>query len=479
MIWFCSLYPVAVNDRTIDDPAPKRELSAKAFDAFAFFVSDRIRDYDKNFYLGDMNMKKITALLLAMVMVFALCACGANESGTGSAAGDDSGAVAEKLDPATVEGMDKEDLKVGFICLHDENSTYDLNFINAAKAACKAAGLSDDQYIIKTNVPEGQECYDAAAELVDEGCSVVFADSFGHEDYMIEAAQEFPEVQFCHATGTRAHTENVPNYHNAFASIYEGRYLAGVAAGLKLNEMIEAGDITADEAKMGYVGAFTYAEVISGYTSFYLGAKSVCETVTMDVTFTGSWYDEAAEKEAAQKLIDGGCVLISQHADSMGAPTACEKANVPNVSYNGSTVDSCENTFIVSSRIDWTPYYTFVIETMLNGGQIPYDWTGDLSTESVVLTDVNAKAAAEGTEAKLEEVKAALEAGEVHVFDTATFTVEGKTLDSYKADVDSDADFTPDTEVITDGYFHESEFRSAPYFDLQIDGITLLDTNFG
>ena len=424
-------------------------------------------------------MKKITALLLAMVMVFALCACGNNDSANGSAEGVEGGSAAEKVDPATVEGMAKEDLKVGFICLHDENSTYDLNFINAAKAACEAAGLSEDQYIIKTNVPEGQECYDAAAELVDEGCSVVFADSFGHEDYMIEAAQEFPEVQFCHATGTRAHTENVPNYHNAFASIYEGRYLAGVAAGMKLNEMIEAGDIAADEAKMGYVGAFTYAEVISGYTSFYLGAKSVCETVTMDVTFTGSWYDEAAEKEAAQKLIDNGCVLISQHADSMGAPTACEKANVPNVSYNGSTVDACPNTFIVSSRIDWTPYYTFVIETMLNGGQIPYDWTGDLSTESVVLTDVNAKAAAEGTEAKLEEVKAALEAGEIHVFDTAAFTVEGKALDSYKADVDSDADFTPDTEVIADGYFHESEFRSAPYFDLQIDGITLLDTNFG
>ena len=414
-------------------------------------------------------MKKITALLLVMVMVFALVACSNSQDAENG----------EKAEASTVEAVEKSELKVGFICLHDENSTYDLNFINSAKAACKEAGLSEDQYIIKTNVPEGQECYDAAAELVDEGCTVIFADSFGHEDYMIEAAQEFPEVQFCHATGTKAHTANVPNYHNAFASIYEGRYLAGVAAGMKLNEMIENNEITADEAKMGYVGAFTYAEVISGYTSFYLGAKSVCPSVTMEVTFTGSWYDEAAEKEAAQMLIDNGCVLISQHADSMGAPTACENAGVPNVSYNGSTVDACPNTFIVSSRIDWTPYYTFVIKTMLEGGQIPYDWTGDLSTGSVVLTDVNEQAAAEGTVAKLEEVKAALEAGEIHVFDTANFTVEGKTLDSYMADVDSDAEYTPDTEVISDGYFHESEFRSAPYFDLQIDGITLLDTNFG
>ena len=365
--------------------------------------------------------------------------------------------------------------KVGFICLHDENSTYDKNFIDAANAACENLGV---EAVIKTNIPEGQECYDAACELVDAGCGIIFADSFGHEDFMIQAAKENPEVQFCHSTGTKAHTEGLDNYHNAFASIYEGRYLAGVAAGMKLNEMIEAGEIKAEDAKMGYVGAFTYAEVVSGYTSFYLGAKSVCETVTMDVTFTGSWYDEALEKEAANKLIEGGCVLISQHADSMGAPTACEKAGVPNVSYNGSTVDACPNTFIVSSRIDWTPYYEYAIKAAQGGEAIDVDWTGNLSTGSVVLTDINEDAAAEGTVEAVDEAKAKLEAGELQVFDTATFTVEGKALDSYKADVDTDADFTPDTEVIEDGAFMESKFRSAPYFDLQIDGINLLDTKF-
>ena len=365
--------------------------------------------------------------------------------------------------------------KVGFICLHDENSTYDKNFIDAANAACENLGV---EAVIKTNIPEGQECYDAACELVDAGCGIIFADSFGHEDFMIQAAKENPDVQFCHSTGTKAHTEGLDNYHNAFASIYEGRYLAGVAAGMKLNEMIEAGDIKAEEAKMGYVGAFTYAEVVSGYTSFYLGAKSVCESVTMDVTFTGSWYDEALEKEAANKLIEGGCVLISQHADSMGAPTACEKAGVPNVSYNGSTVDACPNTFIVSSRIDWTPYYEYAIKAAQGGEAIDVDWTGDLSTGSVVLTDINEDAAAEGTVEAVDEAKAKLEAGELQVFDTATFTVEGKALDSYKADVDTDADFEKDTEVIENGAFMESKFRSAPYFDLQIDGINLLDTKF-
>ena len=405
-------------------------------------------------------MKKFVAMLLALVMVFALCACG---------------------DKPQDDKQDKAAVKVGFICLHDENSTYDKNFIDAAKAACKNAGLSEDQYIIKTNIPENQKCYDAAAELVDAGCTVVFADSFGHEDFMIQAAKEFKDkgVQFYHATGTKAHTENLSNYHNAFASIYEGRYLAGIAAGMKLNEMIDSGEIKADEAKMGYVGAFTYAEVISGYTSFYLGAKSVCPSVTMDVTFTGSWYDETLEKEAANKLIAGGCKLISQHADSMGAPTACKEAGVPNVSYNGSTEAACPDSYIVSSRIDWTPYFELIIQAAASGATLDADWTGTLKTGSVVLTDINEKVAAKGTAEKIAEVTKQLEDGTLHVFDTSTFTVEGKTLTSYMADVNTDANNEGDTEAIADGYFHESEYRSAPYFNVQIDGIKLLDQNFG
>ena len=404
-------------------------------------------------------MKKITALLLAMVMVFALCACGNNSD-----------------DKKTDDNADASKIKVGFIFLHDENSTYDLNFMNAAEAACKNLGV---EYVFKKNIPEDQKCYDAAAELAEEGCNIIFADSFGHESYIIEAAKEFPDVQFCHSTGTLAHTEKLANYHNAFASIYEGRYLAGIAAGLKLNEMIANGDFTADEAKMGYVGAFTYAEVMSGYTSFFLGARSVCPTVTMDVTFTGSWYDETAEKEAANTLIKNGCKLISQHADSMGAPTACETAGVPNVSYNGSTESACPNTFIVSSRIDWTPYYEYAIKAVMNGETIDTDWTGNLKTGSVVLTDVNEKAAAAGTAEAIAEAKAKLEDGSLNVFDTATFTVDGKKLDSYMADVDTDKDYTKDTEVVENGVFYESKFRSAPYFDVMIDGINLLDTNFG
>ena len=422
-------------------------------------------------------MKKVVALAVAGILALSLAACG-NSAQSGAAASAE--AKSEAKDGAAEEGAggDLSDMKVGFIFLHDENSTYDLNFINGAKEAAAALGLSEDQIILKTNIPEGQECYEEAADLADSGCKIIFADSFGHEDYMIQAAKEFPEVQFCHATGTKAHTEGQANYHNAFASIYEGRFLAGVAAGMKLNEMIEAGDITAEEAKMGYIGAFTYAEVISGYTSFYLGARHICPSVTMDVTFTGSWYDETAEKEAANKLIANKCVLISQHADSMGAPTACEAARVPNVSYNGSTKSVAPNSFVVSSRINWAPYFEYMIRTVAEGGTIATDWTGTLETSSVEMTEINENVAAEGTAEKIEEVKAQLQDGSLHVYDINTFTVDGKTLDSYMADVDTDANYEPDTEVIADGYFHESEYRSAPYFDLTIDGITLSDTAF-
>ena len=415
-------------------------------------------------------MKKFLTLALALVMVLSCLAmfasCGGDTNGEQGTTSESAGESA---------GIAKADIKVGFIFLHDEKSTYDKNFMLGVDEMQAKLGLTDDQIIVKTNVPEGSECTDAALDLVDQGCNVIFANSFGHESFLAEAAEQHPEVQFCHATGTTAHTSELDNFHNAFASIYEGRYLAGIAAGMKLNEMIAAGQFTAEQAKIGYVGAHPYAEVISGYTSFYLGAKSVCPTVTMDVQFTGSWYDVTAENEAAKALIARDCKLISQHADSMGAPSACEEAGIPNVSYNGSTVDACPNTFIVSSRINWAPYYEYMVNCVINGEAIADDWTGTLATGSVVLTAVNEQAAAAGTQAAIDEAIAKLKNGEIHVFDTANFTVNGAALTTYKADVDSDAAFTPDTEVIENGVFFESKFRSAPYFDVAIDGITKLN----
>lgn len=422
--------------------------------------------------------KKIFAILLVVAMVAALAvgftACNKNN---GNDAQEITMPAYDVVEP-DYTGIDFSNIKIGMLCLHDKNSTYDRNFIEAMEEVQREFGLSDSQVIIKTGIPESDECYQEAKSLVDAGCNIVFADSFGHESHMIKAARENPTVLFAHATGTMAHTEDLPNFVNAFASIYEGRYLAGVAAGMKLNEMIEAGKFEAKDAKMGYVGAYAYAEVISGYTSFYLGAKSVCPSVTMDVTFTGSWYDETAEYNAAKSLISNDCKLISQHADSMGAPNACEEAGVPNVSYNGSTFEACPDTFIISSRINWAPYYKYIIAQMAkkDGGAatVDKDWVGTIKTGSVVLTNVGGGAAAEGTVEKLVEIREKIANGEIKVFDTANFTVDGKPVTSYLADVNTDTAFTPDTEVIVDGAFLESYYRSAPYFNINIDGITLL-----
>ncbi|MCQ2558682.1 MAG: BMP family ABC transporter substrate-binding protein, partial [Oscillospiraceae bacterium] len=324
------------------------------------------------------------------------------------------------------------------------------------------------EFIVKSGFEEDQTCYEAACDLADAGCDIVMADSFGHEPYIIQAAKEYPNVQFLHATGYQASIEQLDNFHDAFAAIYEGRYLAGVAAGLKLQEMIDADVLTeanydADgNIKVGYIGAFTYAEVVSGYTSWFLGVRSVVPTVAMQVTFTGSWYDETAEKEAANTLISNGCALISQHADSMGAPTACETAGVPDVTYNVSTESACPNTYICYSRINWAPYYVLAVKSVLNGEAIPTDYTGTIASGSVEFGLYGA-AAAEGTEAAVEAVKEKIVSGELHVFDVTTFTVDGAEL------VD---------DLVVDGYYAESSVVSAPSFAFNIDGITLLDTAF-
>ena len=369
----------------------------------------------------------------------------------------------------------KDVFKVGLICLHDDSSTYDKNFIDSMYRALAELGLEESQLELVTGIGEDQTCYEKASELA-QTCDIVFADSFGHEDYMIKAAKENKDVWFCHSTGTKAHTEKLGNYFNAFASIYEGRYLAGIAAGMKLNEMIENNEITAAEAIIGYVGAFPYAEVVSGYTSFFLGARSVCPTATMKVRYTSSWYDYDKEKSAAEALIKTDkCVLISQHADSYGAPEACESLGVPNVAYNGSTAKKCPNTYIIASKIDWTPYYVKMISAKMNGEAVnEKDYTGTITTGSVKLDELGANAAP-GTQEALDAAIAQLKAGTLHVFDTSKFTVGGVNLTSYKADVDDFGDFAPETEVISNGYFHESEYRSAPYFDLRIDGITELN----
>lgn len=419
-------------------------------------------------------MKKVLTIVMALALVAAvavgLVAC--NNSDIKDAEEVELAALTLTPDMDYSNVTIAKSFKIGMICLHGTESTYDLNFINAAKAAIKELGMDDGQLIIKTGVPEGEKCYEVATDLIrKDGCNVIFADSFGHEDYMIRAAKENTGVQFCHATGYKAAIENLPNYHNAFASIYEGRFLAGIAAGLKLYEINKDKAADKQNYKMGYVGAWTYAEVISGYSSFFLGAKyalnqkeaGLGDKLTMDVKFTGSWFDITAEKNAANALINRGCALISQHADSMGAPSACEAAGIPNVSYNGSTIVSCPNTFLVSSRINWTPYVKFIIAKTSKGEAFGTDYTGTLKNGSVALTALNGDAIADGTVAAIEAARAKLIDGSLQVFDVSTFTVGGNRLTG---------------ELVVNGAYRESSTASAPSFDAQIDGIKLLNKVF-
>lgn len=366
------------------------------------------------------------------------------------------------------KGIAKEDLKVGVIYIGDENEGYTAAHMKGIDEMEEKLGLDDSQIIEKTLIGEDEGCYDAAADLADQGCQIIFANSFGHETYILEAAGEYPEVQFCHATGTQAASSGLSNMHNYFTNIYEARYVSGVVAGLKLNEMIEDGTVKEDACKMGYVGAFPYAEVISGYTAFYLGAKSVCPSVTMEVKYTNSWASFDLEKECADALISDGCVLISQHADTTGAPTACEAAGVPCVGYNISMIATAPDQALTSASNNWGIYMTYAVQSVLDGTEIPADWCKGFSDGAVLITELNDKAVAPGTKEKVEEVEAKLASGELHVFDTSTWTVNGETLDSYKKD-------GSDIEYISDGYFHESEFASAPAFDIFIDGIKNID----
>lgn len=369
---------------------------------------------------------------------------------------------------ALADGIPADEITVGYIYIGDENEAYTAAHYEGAKAMAEALGLSEDQIIIKWNTAETEACYDAAIDLAEAGCDIIFGNSFNFESYMIEAAREYPEIEFCHATGYQAATCGLDNVHNYFTSVYESRYVSGVVAGMKLNEMIADGTITADQCVVGYVGAFPYAEVISGYTAFFLGIRSVCPEATMKVQYTNSWASFDLEKEAAEALIAQGCVLISQHADTTGAPTACEAAGVPCVGYNVSMIATAPNTALTSASIDWAPYNTYAVECVINGEPIAVDWCQGYDTGANKITELNEGVVAEGTAEKVAEVEAALVSGDLKVFDTSTFTIGGETLESL---IEANADYAKYADYVSDGYFHESELASAPSFDIIVDGI--------
>jgi len=400
-------------------------------------------------------MKKFLAILLALVMMLSIVACGSKDEGGGE--GDASAA---------------SDFKIGVILLHNDQIGYDAAHMEGVKTAAANLNIPAENIIWKYDIPEDEKAYDAAVDLAEQGCDIIFADSFGHESYIWQAASEYPDVIFCHATGTTAASAKIANGHNYFTKVYESRYVSGVVAGLKLKEMMDAGIVT--DPYIGYVGAFPYAEVKSGYTAFFLGVRSIVPEAHMDVTYTNSWADQTAEYDAANSLIAKGCVIISQHADTTGAPTAVEEAlqsgkTVYCVGYNVDMLAAAPNAALTSAQNNWSALYTVMIESAMKGETIPTDISVGYADNGVMISKLGPNCA-EGTADKVAEVEKAIAEGTLHVFDTATFTVNGETLTSY----DQSWGFEG-TQLIWDGYFHESEIISAPLLDFVIDGITELN----
>ena len=408
--------------------------------------------------------KKILALLLAMAMVLSLAACGGNDD--------------NKSSGSSGEG---KTVKVGLICIGDENDQgYTYNFIrgkDAATEALKAKGINVE-WVPKWNIGEDSTCEDANIELAEEGCDLIINNSFGFEPFMLKVAPDYPDIEFVACTNQASWGDDLPNTHNAFANIYEGRYLAGVVAGMKLQEMIDNGDITADQAVIGYVGAFSFAEVISGFTAYYLGAKSVCPSVSMKVQFVGSWSDATEEANAASALCDLGCVMISQHSDNTTPATTAQSKGAFHTGYNNDMTGVAPEASLIGTRIDWSVYFEYIIEAVANGQEFDQDWCHGMDQGAVVMTELNESIAAAGTADKLKEVEEQIRSGKLQVFDTSTFTIGGQALTTALA-LDTDGDFTPDSEeAVFDGAFHESYFQSAPYFALSIDGIEWLNQAF-
>ncbi len=402
--------------------------------------------------------KRILAMLLAGSMIFGLAAC----SGGGST----------ETTPVETDGA--KTVKVGLICIGDENDQgYTYNFIRGQEAATEALAAKgiNVEWSVKWNIGEDSSCEEANIELAEEGCQLIINNSFGFEEYMLKVAPDYPDIQFISCTNQASAVDDLPNTHNAFANIYEGRYLAGVVAGMKMQEMIDNGEITPEQAVIGYVGAYSFAEVISGFTAYYLGAKSVCPSVTMKVNFVGSWSDATAEGNAAQALCDEGCIMISQHSDNTTPATAAQAAGAFHTGYNNDMISIAPEASLIGTRIDWSIYFEYAIEAVANGEEFDQDWCHGMDMGAVVMTPLNEDIAAAGTAEKLAEVEQQIHDGTLQVFDTSTFTVDGAEMTSCMA-IDTDGDFVADSEeAVFDGAFHESYFQSAPYFTAKIDGI--------
>lgn len=372
-----------------------------------------------------------------------------------------------------VSGDEEEKkIRVGFIYVGDSSTTYTGNFIKAQTEIENQYG-EQVETLAKYNVPEGTE-EEALKELVQAKCDLIFATSYAYGEKTKEFAVQYPDIQFCMATGTNANEEPVlENYHTFMGAIYEGRYISGVAAGMKLQELLEEGVITKEQARVGYVGAFPYAEVISGYTAFLLGVRSVVPDARMTVKYTNSWGDYLLEKKYAKELIEEGCVIISQHSDTAGPAVACEETDAGQpvylVAYNQSMAQVAPTTYLTGAKINWEPYMVKAVKAVLEGKKIE-DCTGGTVNENdvgagfkegwVQMLELNEIVAADGTAEKIAELIEQFQKGEVHVF-------EGDYIGVNPEDPSDTCDLREEYE--------ENRYSSAPTFHYVLQDIITIE----
>lgn len=433
-----------------------------------------------------MFLKRLSLLMVVLFLTSSLLVgCGGGQQPQGEEPAAPEQTPAETTDATAWEPpvrsdrepIPAEELKIGVILIHDENSGYDMAHIEGIRGAIENLNLSPDQVIWKYNIPEDETAYDTAVDLAEQGCHIIISNSYGHQSHMMAAAAEYPDIIFVASTGDTAAFEPVDNVANLFPYTFQSRYVSGVVAGMKLKQLMDEGLV--DDPYIGYVGAYPYAEVVSGYTAFFLGIRSIVPEAHMDVQYTNSWYDPVAEGEAANALMSRGAVIIGQHADSTGAPSAVQAALDSGkiaycVGYNIDMLSVAPKAALTSAQNNWAALYTPTIERMITGEAMPTDFSGGYEIDAVRISPLG-ESCAPGTAEKVAEVEAALKDGTLHVFDTANFTVNGETVTSFMA-IDIDGDFVGDVgEAIEDGIFYESTLRSAPYFSLRIDGITELN----
>lgn len=316
-------------------------------------------------------------------------------------------------------------LKVGFLYENDGGSPYTYNFLIAQGALERQ--LDERVEVLSRSNVLVNETEEPLRELVKQGCGIIFAVT--ESDQVAKVAAACPQVQFCQVSQPGGAGETPSNFHTFNAQMAPARYVAGVAAGMKLREMIDAGELSADQALVGYVGAAAEPQVISGFTAFLIGVRTAAPEARMLVKYAGAWCDYSREKAAAEALIQAGCRVIANETHTIGPVVACEEAAAQRtmllIGNDQSTLDLAPASTLVSLRSNWIPYVVGAAQAVLDGRAIERQVKGvangsDLSAgfdqEWVQMLELNSLVAAQGTQERIDRLVDQLRRGRLNVF---------------------------------------------------------------